>query len=116
MVEQVDEDGSGLIEFGEFLEIIKNSEGNESTAKIKKFFKDMSNGKVGNQNLSFQVNVQNIRRKAMMAALLQDKDDKALSDYRVYTKDEIEEGQVILGNVSKLMYEQKNRPKEEDDD
>jgi Ca2+-binding EF-hand superfamily protein len=44
MIEDVDEDGSGQIEFGEFLEIIKNSDTNEQTAKINKFFKDMSGG------------------------------------------------------------------------
>jgi hypothetical protein len=44
MIDLVDEDGSGMIEFTEFLGIIKNSDGSEKTAKINKFFKDMTSG------------------------------------------------------------------------
>lgn len=44
MINAVDEDKSGMIEFHEFLTIIKNSDGNEKTAKINKFFKDMTSG------------------------------------------------------------------------
>lgn len=44
MVDAVDEDGSGQIEFSEFLSIIKNSDGNEKMGKINKFFKDMTSG------------------------------------------------------------------------
>ena len=47
MVNDVDVDGSGLIEFDEFLLIIKNSDASEKTAKINKFFKDMSNNVLG---------------------------------------------------------------------
>jgi hypothetical protein len=57
MIAAVDEDGSNLIEFEEFLEIIKGKSGDTKTGKIKKFFKDMSNGEVGNSDLSFYVNV-----------------------------------------------------------
>lgn len=54
MVDLVDEDGSGKIEFGEFLSIIKNSDSNEKTAKINKFFKDLTNGNLANGgDLSF---------------------------------------------------------------
>ena len=45
MIMDVDDDKSGMIEFEEFLEIIKNSDGNEQTAKINRFFKSMSGGK-----------------------------------------------------------------------
>ena len=55
MVEAVDEDGSGMIEFDEFLLIIKNSDANEKTAKINKFFKDMSNNVLGTKDLSFNI-------------------------------------------------------------
>ncbi len=44
MIMAVDDDGSGQIEFEEFLGIIQNSEDGEASAKINKFFKDMSNG------------------------------------------------------------------------
>ena len=42
MIDAVDVDGSGQIEFDEFLLIIKNSNADEKTAKINKFFKDMT--------------------------------------------------------------------------
>lgn len=70
MVADVDEDGSGQIEFDEFLLIIKNSDANEKTAKINRFFKDMSNGVLGSKDLSFNIIVQNIRRQYMMDAIL----------------------------------------------
>jgi Ca2+-binding EF-hand superfamily protein len=38
MIASVDDDGSGMIEFPEFLGIIKNSDGNLKTAKINEFF------------------------------------------------------------------------------
>ena len=44
MVDAVDEDGSGMIEFQEFLSIIKNSDGDQKLGKINKFFKDMTSG------------------------------------------------------------------------
>ena len=44
MIDLVDEDKSGKIEFGEFLSIIKNADGNEKTVKINKFFKDLTTG------------------------------------------------------------------------
>jgi hypothetical protein len=55
MVKVVDEDESGQIEFGEFLQIIKNSDGNEKTEKINKFFQDMSNGLLGSKDLNFNI-------------------------------------------------------------
>ena len=56
MIDEVDEDGSGMIEFDEFLLIIKNSNGGDSkTAKINKFFKDMSNDVLGSKDLSFNI-------------------------------------------------------------
>jgi len=55
MVNDVDVDGSGLIEFDEFLLIIKNSDASEKTAKINKFFKDMSNNVLGTKDLSFNI-------------------------------------------------------------
>jgi len=73
MVQAVDEDGSGLIEFEEFLSIIlgsssSSSEGSDRSA-INKFFKDMSQGKLGAKDLSFGVNVQDLRRQRMMQAI-----------------------------------------------
>ena len=55
MVDAVDEDGSGQIEFTEFLSIIKNSDGNEKMGKINKFFKDMTSGQLAGNDLSFNL-------------------------------------------------------------
>jgi Ca2+-binding EF-hand superfamily protein len=68
MIDQVDDDGTGAIEFEEFLCIIKNAspghenghmdkEGRDRDAGVDKFFKDMANGKVGKKDLSFGLNV-----------------------------------------------------------
>lgn len=70
MVNEVDEDGSGQIEFGEFLQIINNSDQNEKTEKINKFFQDMSNGLLGSKDLNFNIIVQNIRRQYMKDAIM----------------------------------------------
>lgn len=67
MIDLVDDDGSGMIEFGEFLGtikkyignsilgIIKNSDGNEKTAKINKFFKDLTGGELAKNDLGFNL-------------------------------------------------------------
>ena len=50
MIEEVDYDNTGEIEFEEFLTIIKNASNGSSSGNAKgvgKFFKDMANGKVG---------------------------------------------------------------------
>ena len=70
MIKDVDEDGSGNIEFEEFLCIIKNKGGNEKTAKITEFFKNLSNGSLGNKDLSFNLVVDKIRRDYMMNGIL----------------------------------------------
>ena len=66
MIAKVDDDGSGNIEFPEFLEIVNGASAEEG---VNVFFKEMANGKIGNKNLSFNVNVQNIRRKYMIDAI-----------------------------------------------
>jgi hypothetical protein len=76
-----------MIEFDEFLQIIKNSDASEKTAKINKFFKDMSNNVLGTKDLSFNIIVQSIRRQYMMDAIL------------CQNKDRQEQGERILRNV-----------------
>lgn len=83
MIEHVDEDGSGQIEFEEFLLIIKNSDANEKTALINEFFKNMSNGTLGSKkdretfaNLSFNLICCTIRREQMMKAILSEGKEK----------------------------------------
>ena len=90
LINLVDVDGSGLIEFDEFLLVIKTTDQNEKTAKINKFFKDLSSG-MGNEEqkiLSFNQIVQAIRRSYMMDAILCKED-----------KERIKQGTKILNNV-----------------
>jgi len=47
MVDKVDDDKSGQIEFAEFLRIIKGTGQDEQTKKISTFFKDLTQGKFG---------------------------------------------------------------------
>ncbi len=54
MIDIVDEDGSGQIEFDEFLGIIKN-DSDESTSKINNFFKELASGHLGGGSLSFNM-------------------------------------------------------------
>jgi Ca2+-binding EF-hand superfamily protein len=54
MIMAVDEDGSGQMEFGEFLGILKN-QSDQRTAKINKFFKDMAGGHLGKEDLPFNI-------------------------------------------------------------
>lgn len=68
MIDIVDEDGSGQIEFDEFLSIIKN-DSDESTSKINNFFKELASGHLGGGDLSFNMIVQNMRRKYMLNAI-----------------------------------------------
>ena len=64
MMNKVDDDKSGQIEFPEFLCIISNTaeKSSDSAQTVDKFFKDMANGLIGLKWLSFGVNTQNIRR------------------------------------------------------
>ena len=45
LVKVVDEDESGNIEFGEFLDIILNKKGNEKAGVITDFFKNLTQGR-----------------------------------------------------------------------
>ena len=64
---KVDTSGSGEIEFDEFLAILKGG------GETSQFFKDMSKGKIGSKDLSFNIIVQDYRRKAMLDSLVKDK-------------------------------------------
>lgn len=69
MIDLVDADGSGQIEFNEFLSILKNSS-DERTAKINFFFKKMASGQLADADLSFPLLVQKLRRDYMMNAII----------------------------------------------
>ena len=63
MIDEIDDDGSGEIEFKEFLLILKQSEkASSDTTLIKQFFKDLSSGLIGQEDLSFNMVYANIRR------------------------------------------------------
>ena len=76
MINSVDDDGSGQIEFREFCLLIKNSNKDEQTAKLNKFFKDLSNGSLGSKDLSFNVIYSDIRRKYMMERFVGDDEQR----------------------------------------
>ena len=71
MVKVVDIDGSGQIEFEEFLEIVK---GDKESAPISKFFKGLIDGKLikDSKVLPFKTVVSSYRRRMIMNALMCD--------------------------------------------
>ena len=69
MIELVDEDGSGMIEFSEFLSIIRDSGENEKTKLLRDFFKDLAQGSLGSKDVSFPIFVCKTRRKHLLDAI-----------------------------------------------
>ena len=53
LVDLVDEDGSGMIEFGEFLDIILNKSGDAKASVITDFFKNLTQGRYETNGLAF---------------------------------------------------------------
>lgn len=88
LVEEVDEDGSGKIEFDEFLLImrsIKKREGQGADAKggssLSDFFKDMIEGNLNrmgdmDNELPFMLNFSLYRRRRIMDAIMSNDDSK----------------------------------------
>jgi len=70
MVMAVDDDGSGCIEFPEFLDILKNSGDNEATKEMTTFFKKLTTGEIGSKDISFSLFVQRSKRKHLMDAIV----------------------------------------------
>jgi len=88
LILSVDDDGD--IEFPEFLNIVIGTEehSNEKTEKLKNFFKDLSNGKFGKKDVSFNITVNDIRRQHMMSAIMGEGEQR-------------KQGMKILNNVGK---------------
>ena len=55
MLMKVDTSGDGEIEFDEFLAILNDKGDEAGGVQISQFFKDMSKGKIGSKDLSFNI-------------------------------------------------------------
>ena len=75
LVDLVDEDGSGEIEFGEFLDIILNKNGDAKTGAITEFFKNLTNGKYQTGGLAFPNWVLTQQRSHLRNAIMLDMND-----------------------------------------
>ena len=71
----VDEDGSGMIEFGEFLDIILNKNGDAKTEVITDFFKNLTQGRYKTNGLAFPNWVLKEQRSHLKNAIVLDKQD-----------------------------------------
>ena len=101
-----------MIEFGEFLSIIKggsknkgdDSDKKDNSAAIKHFFKDLTAGKMtigGNKNIPFSLYISGMRRRHIIAAIY------------VSSKTDQKEGEKILNNYKKALAERYAREADE---
>ena len=89
LIKKVDADQSGIIEFEEFLNILKNAKDGQGENTLITFFKDLTNGKIFNNfnELPFQLLLSGRRRELMMQCYLgktissKEKGTKVLSAY-----------------------------------
>lgn len=85
LVNKVDIDSSGIIEFEEFLNVIKNAKTTGGENTLIQFFKDLTNGKIfGNfQELPFQLLLSGRRRELMMQSYLSKNNGSKEKGYKV---------------------------------
>ena len=104
LISSVDDDGSGRIEFGEFLRIIHNksklkTQGNN---KITSFFKQLANDKLGGnsdlKHFSFKTIMHIMRRKNLLKAFLAEKDSE-----------EQKEGKKVLKAYAEMLQKRKGK-------
>ena len=76
LVDLVDEDGSGMIEFGEFLDIVLNKGGDAKASVITDFFKNLTQGRYETNGLAFPNWVLKEQRTHLKNAIVLDKVDK----------------------------------------
>ena len=70
MIKLVDSDGSGRVEFNEFLDIMRaNGDETLNTKEIADFFKSLCAGPFASSNMSFSVYSLQQRRKFLLEAL-----------------------------------------------
>jgi hypothetical protein len=77
IIDLVDDDHSGQIEFAEFLSILKGSDGSAGTKVIKEFFEDLTNQKFGGEDIAFSNLVLHLRRRTLLKAIME-RDEKAV--------------------------------------
>ena len=103
LISSVDDDGSGRIEFGEFLRIIHNksklkTQGNN---KITSFFKQLANDKLGGnsdlKHFSFKTIMDIMRRKNLLKAFLSK------------NPEEKKEGEKVLKAYSEMLQKRKGK-------
>ncbi|CDW82832.1 ef hand family protein [Stylonychia lemnae] len=115
IVDLVDEDGSSMIEFGEFLSIIKGGsnakEGNDvsGTGAIYQFFKKLTSGQLKleeNPNIPFQLFISGYRRRKILDAMMnkdknkKDEGDKILNNYKKQITERTAREKVDKGEAS----------------
>ncbi len=89
LINKVDNDNSGIIEFEEFLNVLKNAKDGQGENTLIKFFKDLTNGKIFDnfEDLPFQLLLSGRRRELMMQTYLgknsvsKERGNKVLSAY-----------------------------------
>ena len=79
LVAEVDEDGSGKIEFGEFLLIMRSIKKGKGESSLFQFFDDMVKGKLSNmgdmdKDQPFMLNISMYRRRRIIEAIMEEKD------------------------------------------
>ena len=99
MIDVVDADGSGLIEFNEFLTIIKKS---DDASAVFKVFKSLMDGELGDSQLSFPLVVSTYRRKMLIDALMASGARKARGQRILRTQKAMLEAQIQRQNQKDL--------------
>ena len=82
MVDSVDEDGSGEIEFNEFMSIINNKDG-ENESPITRFFKNLVGGKYKTNEMAFNNWVLREQRKFLLDAIKSENEEKKEKGNRI---------------------------------
>ena len=89
LLKKIDLDTAGIIEFEEFLNMLKNAKDNDGGNTLIKFFKDLTSGKIFNnfEELPFHLFLSGRRREFMMQSytgknmIIKEKGNKILSAY-----------------------------------
>ena len=117
MVEKVDDDGSGQIEFPEFLMIIKGRGDDPQCAAISQFFKGLSSedGEFSKKAITFTTYVQQKTRDFLLDAINPYRHEKNLDlnnknlseEQKAYFNERKKKGEKIMANIK--LYLQKSK-------